>query len=151
MSRYLPGDTLSRRKGLVRHTGVALGDGRVLHNLPGRGEHISSEAAFGNGQQVQVQRRSRAQRERALAGARRYDLAHNYGYSQANPRRYHLLSNNCEHTVHRVSSGRARSPQLRGWLAGLGLAGAALLVTRHPGLAAAGFVAGKTWGERSGR
>ena len=149
MSRYLPGDTLSRRKGLVSHTGVALGDGRVLHNLPGRGEHISSEAEFSNGRPVQVLPRSRAQRERALSGAHHHDMAYHYGGTSA--RRYQLLTNNCEHTVHRVTSGRARSPQLRGWLAGLGLAGAALAVTRHPGIAAAGFLAGKKWGERSAR
>ena len=30
-SRVRPGDVVSRRKGLVMHRGISLGDGRVLH------------------------------------------------------------------------------------------------------------------------
>jgi len=135
MSRYLPGDTLTRRKGLVSHHGVALGDGRVLHNMPGLGEHISSEAEFGAGRKVKVRRRSLAERERALAAAER----------QTAGRGYHLFTNNCEHTVNRASTGQAHSPQLRGWVAGVTLAAAALVITRHPGLTAAGFALGKRW------
>lgn len=140
MSSYLPGDTVSRRKGLVKHQGVALGDGRVLHNIPGRGEHISSEAEFSLGRKVSVVKRSRAERERALANAANWRTA----------RSYSLFTNNCEHTVNRASMGRAKSPQLRGWVAGVGLAGAALVLTRHPGLAAAGFALGKQWGKKWG-
>ncbi len=132
MSRYLPGDVVSRRKGPVMHRGVVLGDGRVLHNTPGRGEHVSSMREFSAGEKVRVQRRSLAERERALARAERW-----------RHRPYHLLRNNCEHTVHRTTSGAARSPQLRGWIAGVGLAAVALAVTRHPGIAAAGFALGQ--------
>ena len=135
MSRYLAGDILSRRKGLVMHHGIALGDGRVLHNTPGRGEHISTEAEFANGQRVRVQRSDYAARTRALAHARELE--------RSSGRSYHLLGNNCEHTVHRASSGEAKSPQLRGWLAGVGLAAITLAVTRHPGWAAAGFALGQ--------
>lgn len=138
MSSYLPGDTVSRRKGLVKHQGVALGDGRVLHNIPGRGEHISSEAEFSLGRKVSVVKRSRSERERALSSAANWHA----------PRSYSLFTNNCEHTVNRASTGQARSPQLRGWVAGVGLAGAALVLTRHPGLAAAGFALGKRWGKK---
>lgn len=141
MSSYLPGDTISRRKGLVKHQGVALGDGRVLHNIPGRGEHISTEAEFSLGRKVSVVQRSRAEREHALSSAASWRAS----------RRYSLFTNNCEHTVNRASSGRAKSPQLRGWVAGVGLAGAAIVLTRHPGLAAAGFALGKKWGNRSGK
>ncbi len=136
MSRYLAGDILSRRKGLVMHRGVALGDGRVLHNTPGRGEHISSEAEFANGQRVKVARASYTERQRSLSHAYRVERS-------GSRRSYHLLGNNCEHTVHRARSGAARSPQLRGWVAGLGLAAVALAVTRHPGIAAAGFALGQ--------
>lgn len=137
MSRYLPGDVLSRRKGPVMHRGVALGNGQVLHNTPGRGEHISSLEAFSGGRKVRVQRRTFAEREAALARA-----------SQWRSRPYHLLRNNCEHTVSRARSGRRTSPQLRGWALGLGLAGAALLATRHPGLTAAGFALGQKLARR---
>lgn len=140
MSSYLPGDTVSRRKGLVKHHGVALGDGRVLHNIPGRGEHISSEAEFSLGRKVSVVKRSRSERERAMSSAANWHA----------PRSYSLFTNNCEHTVNRASTGQAKSPQLRGWVAGVGLAGAALVLTRHPGLAAAGFALGKRWGKKWG-
>ena len=101
MSRYLPGDVVSRRKGPVMHRGVVLGDGRVLHNTPGRGEHISSFESFSAGRKVRVQRRTLAQRDAALARAARW---------RARP--YHLLRNNCEHTVSRARDGREASPQL---------------------------------------
>jgi len=136
MSRYLAGDVLSRRKGLVMHRGIALGDGRVLHNTPGRGEHISTEREFANGQRVRVESATYAERKRSLAHAA-------YVERRQSPRAYHLFGNNCEHTVHRANSGDAHSPQLRGWVAGVGLAAVALAVTRHPGIAAAGFALGQ--------
>jgi len=136
MARYLAGDLLSRRKGLVMHRGIALGDGRVLHNTPGRGEHISSETDFANGQRVHVTSATYSERRRALAHAAVLETS-------GSARPYHLLGNNCEHTVHRAASGDARSPQLRGWVAGVGLAAVALAVTRHPGIAAAGFALGQ--------
>ena len=136
MARYLAGDVLSRPKGLVTHRGIALGDGRVLHNTPGRGEHISSEQEFASGHRVRVTPGTYDARQRALSHASHFEYARR-------GRRYHLLGNNCEHTVSRATSGAARSPQLRGWVAGLGLAAVALAVTRHPGVAVAGFALGQ--------
>ena len=118
------------------HRGIALGDGRVLHNTPGRGEHISSEHEFANGHRVRVESASYGARQRALAQAARLE-------GGRTGRSYHLFGNNCEHTVNRAASGDARSPQLRGWVAGVGLAAIALAVTRHPGIAAAGFALGQ--------
>ncbi len=135
MSRYLPGDVLSRRKGFVMHRGIALGDGRVLHNTPFRGEHISSETEFRGGQPMYVTRLDRGSRERALRHAD----------ETVGRRAYSLLNNNCEHTVTRAIGGEAESPQLRGWMAGLAAGAALLLLTRHPGVAAAGFAAARTW------
>ena len=43
-----PGDIVSRPKGVVRHVGVVVEDG-VLHNVPGRGEHVSSLESFAAG------------------------------------------------------------------------------------------------------
>ncbi len=135
MSRYLPGDVVSRRKGIVMHRGIALGDGRVLHNTPFKGEHVCSEVEFSDGHRLYVTPMDRAARQRALLHAE----------VGATRRRYSLLSNNCEHTVSRALGGEAESPQLRGWLGGL-VAGAALLaVTRSPAAAAAGFAAVRGW------
>lgn len=139
MTGYLPGDLLARRKGLVTHRGVALADGRVLHNMPGRGEHVSSAAEFSRGHRVRVTPQTYSQRRRTLrsAGTLARELQ---GGSR---RHYSLFDNNCEHTMHRVADGEARSPQLRGWLVGAGLAAATLAVTRHPGWAAASFALGQ--------
>lgn len=131
MSRYLPGDVLSRRKGLVQHKGLALGDGRVLHNTPFRGEHITSEAEFSAGQRVHVERQSMTARERALSYAERSRTGS-----------YNLITNNCEHTVNRLTDGRSHSPQLKRWIAGVSLGAIAFAATRHPAVAAAGYALG---------
>ncbi|MEM1229237.1 MAG: hypothetical protein AAGI15_01775 [Pseudomonadota bacterium] len=141
MSRYLPGDIVSRRKGLVMHRGLVLEDGRVLHNTPEHGEHVSSMAEFAAGQRVRVARRDFATRRESLSVAARGRRA----------RRYHLLRNNCEHTIYRDARGRTRSPQLTGWALGLGLAGAGLLAVRHPAAGAAGFALGQRLARRMGR
>ena len=128
---YQPGDLLARRKGFVMHRGIALGDGRVLHNTPWRGEHVSSEREFRAGKRLRVYRLDAAARQRALHAA-----------EQAS-RRYNLFTNNCEHTVNRATSGTATSPQLQGWIAGAGVAVLAIALVRHPLLAVAGFALGR--------
>ena len=128
MPTYRPGDIVARRKGLVMHKGLVLRDGRILHNTPLRGEHISTASEFRAGKRLRVQP--------ALSPVVP-DEPH------LERRAYHLFRNNCEHTVHRACGRRAHSPQLKGWLAGVGVAAVALLLTRHPGLAAAGFAAGQ--------
>jgi hypothetical protein len=64
-------------------------------------------------------------------------------------RGYNLLTNNCEHTVSRVTTGSASSPQLRSWVVGTGLAAATFLLTRHPAAAAAAYAVGRKFGARS--
>jgi len=138
---YLAGDVIARRKGLVMHKGIALGDGQVLHNMPSRGEHISSEAEFLSGRSMVVYITPLRQRQRALQHADQLRRA-----GDTTNRGYHLFTNNCEHTVNRLHKGRAESPQLKGWIAGFSLAAVAFLVTRHPGVAAAGFAIGRRLG-----
>ncbi len=133
MTRYLPGDILSRRKGLVMHRGIALGDGRVLHNTPFRGEHVTSEAEFSAGRRIYVTPLEAAHRSAVLRRA----ASHGEGY--------HLINNNCEHTVSRTVSGVPESPQLRGIVGGLVAGGLVLALTRHPGAAAATFAAARAW------
>ncbi len=128
------GDIVSRRKGLVMHHGIALGDGRVLHNTPFRGEHICSEAEFRAGKRMYASNLEGDARSHTL---RRAHLQVSEGRS------YNLLTNNCEHTVSRVTSGEARSPQLHSWVLGTGLAAAAFAVTRHPAAAAAAYAVGR--------
>ncbi len=139
--RYMAGDVVARRKGPVMHKGIALGDGRVLHNTPRHGEHISSEEDFLQGRTLYVINKPRPERRRALAHANNLRYRDVGEFSS-----YNLFTNNCEHTVNRAHSGRSHSPQLAGWLAGLSLAVVALITTRHPAIIAAGFSLGKTLG-----
>ncbi len=101
-----PGDILRRPKGLHEHVGVAWFDGRVLHNSPRRGEHLSSVDEFAAGRAVRVQPTPTHYRSRVLANGVAVLRA---------PRGYHLLRNNCEHTAHYVVHGRPTSPQLLAW------------------------------------
>ena len=135
--RVRAGDVVSRRKGFVMHRGIALGDGRVLHNTPFRGEHITSEAAFRAGKRLYVDNLDDAARLRALRHAR-----------VDRERGYNLLTNNCEHTVTRATTGKAASPQLRSWVVGTGMAVAAFALTRHPAATAAAYAFGRKLGQR---
>ena len=77
---------------------------------------------------------ARGERKRALTHAQSMDRS---------PASYNLLRNNCEHAVNRAISGTASSPQLKAWVFGVGAAALAFAVTRHPGVAAAGFALGR--------
>lgn len=124
-----PGDVVLRRKGPIMHQGIALDDDHVLHNTPLRGEHISSMKDFRRGKTVRARRLGETQRQRALHHAK--------GAAKGDARRYNLFRNNCEHTVTRVTTGKARSSQLVAVTAGLFVGAAVLVAIRHPVAAAA--------------
>ena len=136
VARYLPGDIVSRRKGLVMHKGIALGDGRIFHNTPLAGEHVTSEQEFAQGHRLHVERLDRLERLRTLGAAR-----------SGEDRGYNLLTNNCEHTVSRARTGTAESQQLKSWALGLGIGALALALTRHPAAGIAGYAIGRSIGE----
>jgi hypothetical protein len=140
MTLYRPGDIVARRKGLVMHQGVVLPDGNILHNTPFRGEHVSSAAEFRAGRRVYV--------SRSRAGDFSDRL---YTAAPAADRGYNLFTNNCEHTVSRITHGAPESPQLRSWVAGLGFATVTFALTRHPGATMAGYALGRKIGRRLGR
>ena len=137
MYGLMPGDVVARRKGFVMHKGVVLPDGRILHNTPGRGEHVSTLEEFGARKPVHVVHRASGE-SRARA----------YGAAPRRDRGYNLFTNNCEHTASRVAHGREESPQLRGWIVGIGAAAVTFALTRHPGATAAGFAVGRRFVER---
>ena len=91
-----------------------------------------SEEEFRAGKRLYVENVDDTARLRALRHAR-----------VDRDRGYNLLTNNCEHTVTRAVTGTGRSPQLASWAAGIGVAALALVVTRHPGIAAAGYALGR--------
>lgn len=115
------GDILSRPKLLFVHRGVYLGGGLVLHNLPGRGEHVSSLRDFAHNQLVSV---------RPLPANKRPAAWQKVAATVKNPKPYDAVANNCDHTVTRITEGREYSYQLlrAGILLGVGLA--TLVLTR---------------------
>lgn len=123
-----PGDIVSRRKGLVMHRGIVLDDGRVFHNTPFQGEHVSSLHEFRKNKRMFVHELDAADRLEALRA-----------YREDSGRNYNLFTNNCEHSISRASTGKSRSPQLVSFLISGGVAAATLALTRSPGLAIAGF------------
>lgn len=133
MSRYLPGDVVSRRKGFVMHKGLVMRDGSILHNTPFRGEHVCSEAEFRAGQRLYVSHSELDERRRTL---NRVNASERRGYN--------LFTNNCEHTVNRATTGRSHSPQLKLWAAGLGVGAVVFALTRHPAAAVAGYALGRS-------
>lgn len=124
MTEVLPGDIVLRRKGPVMHQGIALDDGRVLHNTPRRGEHVSSMEDFRRGKSLRARRLDESQRARALR--------HAHEAAEGKAQRYHLFRNNCEHTVTRATTGEPRSQQLLAVAAGLVVGAAVLVAIRHP-------------------
>ena len=127
-SHFKPGDILSRRKGVIMHKGILLDDGSVYHNTPRRGEHVSSFSEFSKSRNVYAEPIDDFQREDALWGAKLYPR-----------RRYNPLTNNCEHTVSRATTGSQRSPQLSSIALSSGIAVATLVLTRSITLATAGY------------
>jgi hypothetical protein len=122
-----PGDVVSRPKGPVTHVGVVVDGGGVLHNTPGRGEHVSSVAAFAAGRPLRVERHAESDRHRLAAAASGHGL------------------------VSRVRDGRADSPQVSVWALGVVGAVAGTLLTRHWAGTVAGWELGRRLGGRRGR
>ena len=114
MVKIEAGDTLCRPKGIVTHVGIAMPNGMVYHNAPGRGEHISTFKEFANGKVVQVRKPKSSVRSVIM---QRLDKEKNIS------RKYSAFGNNCEHSVSRINNGTPSSPQL---IAGMIIGGFAL-------------------------
>ncbi len=104
------GDLLYRRKGLVQHAGVFLGNGKVLHNQPGRGVVIDAFEHFAENKPVKVVRVTQANVQQLTA--KLHDILDRAAG-------YHLLAHNCEHLATLLLKGRRYSPQLRSVVLGM--------------------------------
>ncbi|MGB3623333.1 NlpC/P60 family protein [Ketobacter sp. MCCC 1A13808] len=104
------GDLLYRRKGLVQHAGVYIGNGQVLHNRPGGGVAIEDFQQFADNKPVKVVRVSRENVD--LLTERLHEILDKSAG-------YHLLANNCEHLAMLLIKGRQHSPQVRSVLLGM--------------------------------
>lgn len=104
-AEFQPGDVISRPKGIVlRHYGIVLLNGCVLHNTPSEGEHASTASEFAAGHEPRLH---------PVRGEMRAWVLHNASAVLANPRGYDLFVNNCEHTVTRILTGEPSSSQLQ--------------------------------------
>lgn len=101
-----PGDVLRRWKTGVWHLGIYLGDGKVLHNVPGDsvGERLTSYRTFASGKDVQVARGNPTLRAEVMQRATEI---------LANPRAYSYIWRNCEHTAYEIMEGQPRSPTVQ--------------------------------------
>lgn len=95
------GDILTRPKfSFIDHAGVYLGNGLVLHNSPEKGEHVSDIDEFASGREVGVTPTSPNAKAKIMERVQT---------TLRNPRVYDAPTNNCEHTVTRITEGRAYS------------------------------------------
>jgi hypothetical protein len=116
MNHMQPGDIVVRDKGTFRHLGIVMNGGMVLHNTPELGEHVSSTHEFCQGRPYRVI---------CIPNPLRWLVLANASWIAAYPRRYDMVSNNCEHTVTRALGQQPRSWQVAAVLV-LGVAGALL-------------------------
>jgi hypothetical protein len=109
------GDLLKKPKGPFTHYGIYLGNGMVFHNSPTHGEHQSTFTEFAGDEKVTCV---------SITPEKRSEILNRLSESLRNAKQYNILFNNCEHTIFRILSGEARSPQLVGW----GLAGLCIVI-----------------------
>lgn len=104
------GDLLYRKKMVVEHAGVYLGNNSVLHNSPSNAIEITSLENYAQGKGIKVV--SAKDRNAELIKGRAREAIKECT-------QYNLATNNCEHLVNFCTAGKKYSPQLRvGMVAG---------------------------------
>ncbi len=96
------GDLLYRRKGMVMHVGIYLGNALILHNTPKFGEHQVDFADFAKGKAV-FAKATGLQPDEVLRKARQV---------LSSPADYQLFKHNCEHTANTILEDNDTSHQL---------------------------------------
>lgn len=103
---YQIGSELSVPKAFFRHVGVYVGNGHVFHNHPVHGEKVAHLNEFSEGRTITVTKAGVTDQAGFMA---------RFNSTMAAPKRYHLLHNNCEHTVSRLRTGQSKTPQVFLW------------------------------------
>jgi hypothetical protein len=94
------GSQLYRQKlAFIEHEGVVVGVNAVYHNTPEKGEHVSTISEFSAGQKIRIER-TNADAQMLLTRVRS---------ALRNPKKYHLVFRNCQHTASEMIHGTARS------------------------------------------
>lgn len=96
------GDQLFRRKGIVMHVGIYIGNQLILHNTPIKGEHAVDFNSFANGKTVYA-------RSTPIASTQVITSAQKI---LEKPESYQLFKRNCEHTANQVINHLPYSAQL---------------------------------------
>lgn len=97
------GDQLFRRKGMVMHVGIYIGNQLILHNTPNKGEHSVDFDTFANGKTVYARPTNMLP---CQVAARAQQLL-------ASPAKYQLFKRNCEHTASAITKDLPQSAQLQ--------------------------------------
>lgn len=100
---------VTRNKGIAEHVGLLVEGWGVFHNSPGKGEHVSSLQEFADGKEV---------RFFEVQGMEPFTVIARINKMLEAPQPYSPFYN-CEHTISKVLTGDAESPQLQNALAGL--------------------------------
>lgn len=102
----VPVRVISRRKStLLRHAGIQLSDGRVVHNIPGQDEHISTLEQFAAGCPCRI--------EYELTPSEIMPTWQRIAQALLRPQRYSAGANNCEIFVNRMLGRAPESLQLQ--------------------------------------
>ena len=97
------GTLLLRKKGIFEHTGIYLGQGKVVHTVPETGVNIINYEDFANKQKVNVIHTENLDVE---------TLTSRLEEIFSGDTRYCLISNNCQHIAHYLIHGSSKSSQL---------------------------------------
>ena len=100
------GSLLAINKGLYDHVSAYLGNGTVIQNHPSKGIEIVSLHQFAQGKNIQLL-------ESGVDNV--VDFLSRVQSLLADPNRYNIFKNNCEHTVSWLRTGISESPQLSRW------------------------------------
>ena len=100
----LPGDELSRQKGLITHYGIALDDDSVLEIAPDSTPRLVSVEEFADGKPIGIRQPPEDERPSILERAM---------HVLWNREEYRFLTNNCEHLKNFVLTGSAHSESVR--------------------------------------
>jgi len=109
-------------RGFVKHWGIYLGNSQVFHCTPEKGEHVSTLNEFCKDIKVTYQ---------STAPDRRFIIYSLINEHLRYPRRYDLITNNCEQIVREIATGIRESKQLQGW-AFIGIVGLVAIVLSQP-------------------
>ncbi|MCU7918116.1 MAG: lecithin retinol acyltransferase family protein [Candidatus Thiodiazotropha sp. (ex Dulcina madagascariensis)] len=100
------GSELSVPRQFYLHKGAYLGNGWVLHNHPERGEEVVTMDQFAGGREITVSKHGVENVADFLFRVRE---------TLSNSGSYDFFRSNCEHTVNKLRTGVAKSPQILVW------------------------------------